>query len=216
MLLLVGLGNPGSRYAGNRHNIGFVAVDAVARRYGFAPWRGRFEGEVAEGRLGDEAVTALKPMTYMNNSGQSVAAAARFYKIPEERVIVIYDEIELAPGKIRVKRGGGNAGHNGLKSIDAHLGVDYWRVRLGVGRPDRALTEANPEAVSNHVLQNFAKADRDWLVPLIDAVAEQMPLLAAGDETGFMNRVTLATRPPAAPKPKAPPAAKTPPSSTDT
>lgn len=197
MLLLVGLGNPGPGYANNRHNIGFVAVDAIAARHGFKPFRSKFEGEIAEGEVGGERCLALKPMTYMNLSGNSVAAAARFYKVPPERVLVIHDEIELAPGKIRVKRGGGNAGHNGLKSLDASLGADYWRVRLGVGRPDRAITDADPEAVSNWVLRDFAKADKAWLQPLIDAVAENFPLLAAGEETKFMNRVALATKQPA-------------------
>jgi PTH1 family peptidyl-tRNA hydrolase len=196
MLLLVGLGNPGPRHARQRHNIGFMAVDEVTRRYGFGPWRARFEGEVAEGRIAGAPVVALKPMTYMNNSGQSVATAARFYKLPAEQVVVIYDEIELAPGKLRVKQGGGNAGHNGLKSIDAHLGTEYWRVRLGVGRPDRAATDANPETVSNWVLHDFGKAERAWVDKLLDAIAEHFPLLAAGNEAAFMNHVTLATRPP--------------------
>lgn len=197
MLLLVGLGNPGSGYANNRHNIGFMAVDAIAARHGFKPWRGKFDGEIAEGEIAGERCLALKPMTYMNLSGHSVAAAARFYKIADERVVVIHDEIELAPGKIRVKRGGGNAGHNGLKSLDAAIGPEYWRVRLGVGRPDRAVTEADPEAVSNWVLRDFAKADKVWLQPLIDAVAEHVPLLVQGDDAKFMNRVALATKPPA-------------------
>ena len=153
MLLLVGLGNPGPGYANHRHNIGFRAVDAITAHHGFKPWRARFEGEIAEGEVEGERVLALKPMTYMNLSGNAVAAAARFYKVPAESVIVVYDEIELAPGKLRVKQGGGNAGHNGLKSIDAAIGVDYWRVRLGVGRPDRAISEADPEAVANWVLR---------------------------------------------------------------
>jgi PTH1 family peptidyl-tRNA hydrolase len=200
MLLLVGLGNPGPAYARHRHNIGFMAADAIAHRHGFAPWRTRFDSELAEGSAGGERVIAQKPMTYMNNSGHAVAAASRFYKIPLERVIVVHDEIELPSGKLRVKRGGGNAGHNGLKSLDAQLGPDYWRVRLGVGRPDRTLTDANPEAVANYVLHDFAKADQDWLTKMIDAVAEHFPLLAGGNEAGFMNRVTLATRPPPPPK----------------
>ena len=201
MLLLVGLGNPGPGYANHRHNIGFRAVDAIAARHGFKPWRTRFDGELAEGEVAGERVLALKPMTYMNLSGNSVAAAARFYKVPPERVVVIYDEIELAPGKIRVKRGGGNAGHNGLKSIDACLGADYWRVRLGVDRPDRAVSNADPDAVSNWVLRDFPKADHPWVEKLIEAVAEHFPLLAGGDDTKFMNRVTLATKPPP-PKPE--------------
>lgn len=202
MLLLVGLGNPGPGYANHRHNVGFRAVDAVAARHGFKPWRAKFDGNIAEGEVAGARVLALKPMTYMNLSGSSVAAAARFYKIAPERIVVIHDEIELAPGKIRVKRGGGNAGHNGLKSVDAALGPDYWRVRLGVGRPDRAVTDADPEAVSSWVLRDFPKADRPWVDKLVDAVAEHFPLLAAGDDTKFMNRVTLAMKPPAPPKPE--------------
>ncbi len=200
MLLLVGLGNPGPGYANHRHNIGFMAVDAIARRHGFKPWRAKFEGEIAEGEIAGERVLALKPMTYMNLSGNSVAAAARFYKVPDEGIVVIHDEIELAPGRIRVKRGGGNAGHNGLKSLDAAIGPDYWRVRLGVGRPDRAITQADPEAVSNWVLRDFPKADRPWVETLVDAVSEHFPLLAAGNDAKFMNRVALALKPPAPPK----------------
>ncbi|MBM3536448.1 MAG: aminoacyl-tRNA hydrolase [Alphaproteobacteria bacterium] len=200
MLLLVGLGNPGPGYANHRHNIGFMAVDAIARRHGFKPWRAKFEGEIAEGEVEGERVLALKPMTYMNLSGNAVAAAARFYKVPLASVIVVYDEIELAPGKVRVKQGGGNAGHNGLKSIDAAIGVDYRRVRLGVGRPERAVSEIDPEAVSNWVLRDFPKADRPWVEKLTEAVAENFPLLAAGNEDKFMNRVTLATKPAVPPK----------------
>ncbi len=200
MLLLVGLGNPGPGYANHRHNIGFVAVDAIAARHGFKPWRSKFESEIAEGEVGGERILALKPMTYMNLSGNAVAAAKHFYKVPTESIWVIHDEIELAAGKVRVKRGGGNAGHNGLKSLDAALGVDYWRVRLGVGRPDRALSDADPEAVSNWVLRDFPKADRPWVEKLVDSVAENFPLLVAGDDTKFMNRVALATKPPAPPK----------------
>lgn len=200
MLLLVGLGNPGPGYANHRHNIGFMAVDAIARRHGFKPWRAKFEGEIAEGEVEGERVLALKPMTYINLSGNAVAAAARFYKVPLASVIVVYDEIELAPGKVRVKQGGGNAGHNGLKSIDAAIGVDYRRVRLGVGRPERAVSEIDPEAVSNWVLRDFPKADRPWVEKLTEAVAENFPLLAAGNEDKFMNRVTLATKPAVPPK----------------
>jgi PTH1 family peptidyl-tRNA hydrolase len=208
MKLLVGLGNPGPEYARNRHNIGFMAVDAVVQRYGFKPWRRRFDGEIAEGEMAGQRVLALKPMTYMNLSGQSVGAAAHFYKIPEASTFVIYDEIDLPSGKLRVKQGGGNNGHNGLRSIDAHFGQDYWRVRLGVGRPDRAVSDANPEAIAHHVLKDFAKADQEWLDKMLDAVATHLPVLLAGNESGFMNKVTLATRPP--PPPKPPRVAKTP------
>lgn len=196
MLLLVGLGNPGSGYARHRHNIGFMAVDAIVRRHGFGPWRPRFDGEIAEGEIAGERVLALKPMTYMNESGRSVAAAARFYKIPPARTYVIHDEIELAPGKLRVKQGGGHAGHNGLRSIDALFANDYWRVRLGVGRPDRAASQANPDMVSNYVLHDFPKADRPWVEKLIDAVAEHIPLLAAGKDATFANRIAAAMQPP--------------------
>lgn len=190
MRLLVGLGNPGSSYANNRHNVGFMALDAIAERYNFSSWRKRFQGATAEGTLGGEKIMALKPSTYMNLSGQSVGEATRFFKIDPNNVIVIYDEIELAPGKVRVKRGGGSAGHNGIKSIDAHIGNDYWRTRLGVGRPPGA------DGVSNHVLQNFSKADAKWLDPFLDAVAQSIPLLAAGDENKFMTKVALLTAPP--------------------
>jgi len=203
MLLLVGLGNPGQGYARQRHNIGFMAVDEIVRRHGFGVWRPRFDGETAEGQIDGARVLALKPMTYMNNSGHAVAQAARFYKIPVENMFVIHDEIELAPGKLRIKQGGGNAGHNGLKSIDAELGRDYWRVRLGVGRPDRALTEADPEAVAAYVLRDFPKADRPWVEKLVDAVAEHAALLLAGDHARFQNKVSLAVRP-ALPKPEEP------------
>ncbi len=198
MRLLVGLGNPGPGYAHNRHNIGFLAVDAIARHYGFKPWRARFEGEIAEGEIGGERVLALKPMTYMNVSGRSVAAAARFYKIAPERTIVIHDEIDLAPGKIRVKRGGGAGGHNGLKSIDALFANDYWRVRLGVGRPDRAISDADPDAVADYVLRDFPKADRPWVEKLIEAVTKHLPLLIEGKDAAFGSRVTAALQPPKA------------------
>jgi PTH1 family peptidyl-tRNA hydrolase len=193
-LLLVGLGNPGPTYARHRHNVGFVAVDAIVRRHGFGPYRARFEGLAAEGQLDGVRVVAFKPQTYMNDSGRAVAAAARFYKIGSERLIVVHDEVDLVPGKLRVKRGGGSAGHNGLRSIDAHLGPDYWRVRIGVGHP------GDKDLVAGYVLHDFAKADAAWLTPLIEAIAEEMPRLAAGDEAGFMTKVALRTRPPAAKK----------------
>jgi PTH1 family peptidyl-tRNA hydrolase len=207
MRLLVGLGNPGSGYAHHRHNIGFMVADAIARRHQFGPWRRRFDAEIAEGEIGGERVLLLKPMTYMNDSGRAVAAAARFYKIGEADTLVVHDEIELAPAKLRVKQGGGHAGHNGLRSIDAEFGNDYWRVRLGVGRPDRAVSEADPEAVSNYVLRDFPKADRGWVETLVDAVALHIPLLIQGDDTRFANKVSLAMKPPAA-KPDKPAANK--------
>lgn len=190
MRLLVGLGNPGPKYARHRHNVGFLAMDAIASRHGFPPFRQRFQGEVSEGRLGSERVALLKPLTYMNESGRSVGAAARFYKLAPPDVVVIHDELDLAPGKVRVKRGGGAAGHNGLRSIDAHLGKDYWRVRIGIGHP------GHPDRVTGWVLNDFAKADADWLEAMLDAVADAAPLIAAGDAANFMNRVALLTQPP--------------------
>src|SRR4051812_45490604 len=190
MRLLVGLGNPGKDYRLNRHNIGFMALDIIAERYRLSPWKKRFQAEVADGEIDGEKVVALKPQTYMNNSGQSVGEAARFYKIEPSDVIVIYDEIELVPGKVKVKRGGGSAGHNGIKSIDAHLGNDYWRVRLGVGHPGQK------ELVHAHVLENFAKTDTEWLRPLLDAVADGAPLLVAGDDNKFMTKIALSMNPP--------------------
>ena len=197
MRLIVGLGNPGARYERNRHNIGFMAVDALVRRHRFGPFRAKFQGEIAEGSLGGERVYALKPQTYMNLSGDSVGAAARFYKIEPGEIVVLHDEIDLAPGKLKVKRGGGAAGHNGLRSIDAAMGQDYWRVRLGVGHP------GVKELVQAYVLQNFTAEDMVWLPPLLDALAEAFPLLTTGDAPGFMSKVALILRPPP-PKPPRP------------
>lgn len=186
--LLVGLGNPGADYAGHRHNIGFMAIDAIVARHRLSAGRARFNGEVFEGRIGDTAVMALKPMTYMNESGRSVGIAARFFKLNSARVIVLHDELDLASGKVRVKRGGGAAGHNGLRSIDAHFGQDYWRVRLGIGHP------GDKTRVIGHVLRDFAVADRLWLDPLLAAVAENMTLMLADDAAGFMSKVAQATQ----------------------
>lgn len=189
MFLLVGLGNPGTKYAGNRHNIGFMAVDEIVRRHGFSPWRKRFHGEISEGNLGTEKVLILKPLTFMNESGQAVGDAIRYLDIEPERVIVIYDEIDLMAGKVRVKLGGGAAGHNGIRSITAHIGPYYTRVRLGVGHPgDKTL-------VHPHVLSDFAKAEKAWLSPLLDAVAEYAALLVEGDTATFQNKVHLALAP---------------------
>lgn len=187
MLLLVGLGNPGRDYTRSRHNIGFMAVDEIADRYGFAPFRKRFQGLVAEGQVAGEKLLALKPTTYMNESGRAVAEAVRFYKLPLEQVIVIHDEIDLAAGKIRVKRGGGTAGHRGLKSLDAHLGdPGYRRVRLGVGHPGAR------GRVHNHVLGDFSKADRaGWVTDELAAIAAAFPDLVRGDDAGFTNRLAL-------------------------
>ena len=189
MFLLVGLGNPGAKYAGNRHNIGFMAVDEIVRRHGFSSWRKRFHGEVSEGTLGTEKTLVLKPLTFMNESGQAVGEAIRFFNLEPDRVIVIYDEIDLLAGKVRVKLGGGAAGHNGIRSISAHIGPHYTRVRLGVGHPgDKTL-------VHPHVLSDFAKADKIWLSPLLDAVADYAALLVEDDTATFQNKVHLALKP---------------------
>ncbi len=196
MFLLVGLGNPGPKYAHNRHNIGFVAVDEIVRRHGFGPWRNRFQGEVSEGRLKGEKILALKPDTYMNESGRAVGEALRFFKLVPEEVFVFYDEIDLAPAKMRVRRGGGTAGHNGLRSLNAHIGPDFWRIRMGVGHPGRK------ELVHRHVLSDFSKAEWPAMEKLIDAVAAELPKLLSGDDGSFMSRVAHLTAPP---KPKTEP-----------
>jgi len=189
MQLWVGLGNPEPGMARQRHNIGFMAIDVIAQRHGFSPWRQRFKGVVAEGNIAGEKILALKPLTYMNGSGESVQAAAAFYKLEPEAITAFHDELDLVPGKVRVKRGGGAAGHNGLRSMDRMLGTpDYWRVRLGIGHP------GIKERVMGHVLGDFAKVDKDWLVPLLDAVAEAAPLLAEGRPEEFMTKVALLTR----------------------
>jgi PTH1 family peptidyl-tRNA hydrolase len=186
MLLWVGLGNPEPGMARNRHNIGFMAVDTIAIRHGFSPWRSRFKGLVAEGSIAGEKILALKPLTYMNASGESVQPAAAFYKLPIEAITAFHDELDLVPGKVRVKRGGGAAGHNGLRSMDRQLGSpDYWRVRLGIGHP------GSKERVLGHVLSDFSSVDRDWLLPVLDAVADAAPLLVAGKHEDFMTRVAL-------------------------
>jgi PTH1 family peptidyl-tRNA hydrolase len=195
MLLLVGLGNPGRGHARNRHNIGFLALDEIIRRHSFGPARRRFQGLVAEGSIAGEKVLALKPQTFMNHSGRSVGEAVRFYKLPLREVVVFHDELDLAPGRIKVKLGGGVAGHNGLKSIAAHLGRDFRRVRLGIGHP------GDRDRVTPYVLKDFAKADNVWVGKLIDAVAEAVPYLVEGDDAGFMTKVALILNPPK-PKPK--------------
>ena len=183
MKLFAGLGNPGAKYARNRHNIGFMAVDAIAADHGFGPWRGRFQGRVAEGTLGGEKVILLKPETFMNRSGQSVGEAARFYKLGPEDVIVFHDELDLAPGKLRVKQGGGHAGHNGLRSVHAHLGPEYARVRLGIGHP------GHKDRVTGYVLQDFAKADGEWLDDLMRGIGDGAPWLAQGKPERFQTAV---------------------------
>jgi peptidyl-tRNA hydrolase, PTH1 family len=186
MRLLVGLGNPGTRYAGNRHNIGFMAVDAIARRHGIGPWRRRFQGVACEGLIGAERVLLLLPGTYMNESGHAVAEAARFYKLPLGDVVVFHDELDLPPGKLRVKTGGGNAGHNGLRSITAQLGNEYRRVRVGIGHPGAK------ELVHGYVLEDFAKRDRPWVEGLTEIIADNAELIARGDDASFQNKVHLA------------------------
>ncbi len=207
MKLFVGLGNPGAKYAGNRHNVGFMAVDRIAQDHGFGPWKSAFKGEVAEGRLGTEKVLLLKPGTFMNLSGQSVQAAMAFYKLALEDITVFHDELDLAPGKCRIKQGGGHAGHNGLRSISAMVGEAYGRVRLGIGHP------GHKDAVAAYVLHDFAKSDQDWLDDLLRGLSDGATSLASGDGQKFMNAVALRTAPPRSserskpqPKPESAPA----------
>lgn len=202
MKLFVGLGNPGAKYAGNRHNIGFMAVDRIAEDHGFSPWRTKFQGLLCEGRLGVEKVALLKPETFMNLSGQSVGEAMRFFKLTPADVVVFHDELDIAPGKLKLKQGGGHAGHNGLRSIHSHIGEDYARVRLGIGHP------GHKDRVSGYVLSDFAKADQDWLDDLLRGISDGAVHLASGDGAKFSNAVALRTAPqktapPAKPKPEA-------------
>ena len=189
MKILVGLGNPGGEYEENRHNAGFMAVDAIAARHGTSAWRRRFQGLAAEVEIGRTKCLLLKPQTYMNESGRAVSEAMRFYKVFPADVIVFHDELDLEPGKIRVKTGGGHAGHNGLRSISAHIGNDYARVRIGIGHP------GSREAVTHYVLHDFARADRDWLETLLPAMAQSVAHLVAGQDAKFMNEVARAGRP---------------------
>jgi PTH1 family peptidyl-tRNA hydrolase len=186
MLLFVGLGNPGPQYAGNRHNIGFMAAQAIARRHDIAPWRRRFQGVAVEGTIAGEKILLLLPGTFMNESGRAVAEAANFYKLEAGSVVVLHDEAELVPGKVRVKKGGGNAGHNGLRSITEHIGNDYRRVRLGIGHP------GSKELMEGYVLQDFAKSERPWVEALCEAVADNVALLIEGKDSTFQNKVHLA------------------------
>lgn len=196
MLLIVGLGNPGADYARHRHNIGFMALDEVARAYDFTSWRSKYASEIAEGQLGGMKVMLQKPQTFMNRSGIAVAQAAHFYKLALDDLLILHDELDLAPGKVRIKTGGGVAGHNGLRSIASSIGTrDFKRVRLGIGHPgDKA-------KVTGHVLGNFSTADRDWLDPLLEALVAATPLLVAGDDAGYMNKIALMTKPPKAKAP---------------
>jgi PTH1 family peptidyl-tRNA hydrolase len=186
MQLFVGLGNPGERYVGNRHNIGFMALQAIAKHHGFAPWRRRFQGVAVEGDLGGVKVLLLLPATYMNESGRAVTEAVQFFKLGVNDIVVFHDELDLAPAKLRVKTGGGNAGHNGLRSISAHIGNDYRRVRFGIGHP------GDKDLVERYVLQDFAKTERPWVDALCAAVAGHAELLAKGEDASFQNRVHLA------------------------
>jgi len=186
MLLFVGLGNPGAKYAHNRHNIGFMVADEIARRHGFAPWRRRFQGETAEGTLDRERVVLLKPSTFMNDSGRAVQEAANFFKLGSGEITVFQDELELPPAKLRVKIGGGIAGHNGLRSISEHIGNDYRRVRIGVGHP------GDKDMVQHYVLSDFAKSERGWVEALIGILADNAELIARGEDASFQNKVHLA------------------------
>jgi PTH1 family peptidyl-tRNA hydrolase len=190
MQLFVGLGNPESKYAKNRHNVGFMAIDALAAAYGFGDFREKYHGLLAEGQIGHEKVLLLKPQTFMNKSGVSVSEAVNFFKLDGSQIVVFYDELDLPPGKLRMRRGGGFAGHNGLRSINAHMGADFRRARLGIGHPgDKA-------KVNSHVLGDFAKADADWLAGFLKALADHAPLLAAGDDTTYQTRVVEAMHSP--------------------
>jgi PTH1 family peptidyl-tRNA hydrolase len=208
--LFVGLGNPGAKYAGNRHNIGFMAVDRIAADHGFAPWRKAFQGMTAEGRLGGEKVVLLKPGTFMNLSGQSVGEAMRFFRLESADVCVFHDELDLAPGKLRLKQGGGHAGHNGLRSLHAHIGEGYGRVRMGIGHP------GHKDAVAGYVLHDFAMADQGWLDDLLRGISDGAAALAQGDGPKFLNTVALRMAPPRAvaqpaspePEPEKPEAAR--------
>ena len=190
MKLLVGLGNPGAKYARNRHNIGFMAVDRIASDHGFGPWKAQFQGQLAEGRLGGRKVLLLKPGTFMNLSGQAVGEAMRYFKLDGQDVVVFHDELDLSPGKLRVKQGGGHAGHNGLRSLHAHVGDDYGRVRMGIGHP------GHKDRVAAYVLHDFARADEAWLDDVLRGVSEGAPHLAQGDTGRFLNAVALRTAPP--------------------
>lgn len=199
MRLFVGLGNPGGQYERNRHNVGFMAVDAIAAAHGFGPWRAKFQGAVAEGRLGLEKVLLLKPGTFMNLSGDAVRAAMTFYKLAPVEVVVFHDELDLPAGRVRAKTGGGHAGHNGLRSIDAHIGANFHRVRIGIGHP------GDKRLVTAYVLGDFDKAEQAWLGPMLAGIAEGAPALAGGDTAGFLNAVRRRAPPP--PKPEKEPLA---------
>ena len=188
MLLISGLGNPGPKHQKQRHNVGFMAVDEIHRHGNFTPWKVRFQAMAAEGTLGGKKTLLLKPNTFMNESGRAVGEAKRFFKIDLEDIVVIYDELDLAPGKVRIKTGGGAGGHNGIRSIDSHVGNEYKRVRVGIGHP------GHKDRVTGHVLGDFAKSDYIWLDPLLDEIGRNADILASGDDAGFMNRLALRTQ----------------------
>ncbi|MBL4619499.1 MAG: aminoacyl-tRNA hydrolase [Marinicaulis sp.] len=202
MIVFVGLGNPGEKYARHRHNIGFMAADALADAHGFGPPREKFQAEIREGFLdgpnGREKAIVLKPLTFMNDSGRAIQKAAQFYKLKPEDFVVFYDELDLAPGKLRIKTGGGAAGHNGVRSIDAHIGNGFRRVRIGIGHP------GDKSMVTNHVLGNFSKSDQEWLVPMLDAIAAAAPFLTTGDDNRFATAVAQRLAPEKTSKPKPP------------
>lgn len=186
MFLFAGLGNPGDSYARNRHNVGFMAVDTIAEEYGFPAFRSKFNGLYSEGRIGGEKVGLLKPQTFMNESGQSIGTAAKFFKIAPERIVVLYDELDIQPGKMKLRLGGGAAGHNGIRSTISHVGADFWRVRIGIGHP------GDKKRVSGYVLSDFAKVDQDWLDKMLPAIAKYAPLLVEENDNDFMTRVAEA------------------------
>ncbi len=190
MYLFAGLGNPGAKYSGNRHNIGFMAVDEIVRRHSFSSWRKKFQAEISDGILGGEKILVMKPQTYMNESGRAVGEAMRFHNIDLDHLYVFYDELDLDAGKVRVKKGGGAAGHNGIRSITAHVGADFKRVRIGIGHP------GDKDMVMPHVLGDFAKSDRDWLAKLLEGIADEAPLLASNQDEKFQSKVALVLNPP--------------------
>jgi peptidyl-tRNA hydrolase, PTH1 family len=198
MFLFAGLGNPGSKYAHNRHNVGFMAVDEIVRRHSFSSWRKKFHAEISEGVLDGEKLLVMKPQTFMNESGRAVGEAMRFHNIPLENIYVFYDELDLEPGKLRVKTGGGAAGHNGIRSITAHIGADFKRVRIGIGHP------GNKDMVSPHVLGDFAKQDRDWLSKMLEGIADEAPFLMSGQDEKFQSKVALVLNPPRPNAPRTP------------
>ncbi|WP_409360833.1 aminoacyl-tRNA hydrolase [Bartonella heixiaziensis] len=188
MWLIAGLGNPGSQYQNNRHNIGFMAVDAIYQLFSFSPWSKKFQAKISNGLINGEKTLLIKPQTFMNLSGQAIGEALRFYKLDLKNLIIIYDELDLPLGKVRIKIGGGSNGHNGIKSIDAHCGTNYYRIRLGIGRPN------SKELVHQHVLGNFTKSDQECLLPLLEAIAKNITLLLKGDGSLFMNKISQATK----------------------